>query len=58
MKCDAKLNARQKKIMTYLLSCRTVKEASQKAGVRLATIFKWLKDPEFKAELPTLTVSF
>lgn len=54
MKCDAKLNARQKKIMTYLLSCRTIKEASQKAGVRLATVFKWLKDPEFKAELDRL----
>lgn len=54
MECDVKLNTRQKKIMTYLLSCRTVKEASQKAGIRLATVFKWLKDPGFKAELDRL----
>jgi hypothetical protein len=54
MKCDLELNARQKKIMTYLLSCRTVREASQKAGIRLATVFKWLKDPVFKAELDRL----
>ncbi|BBI17509.1 Uncharacterized protein NCS13_1_1314 [Neochlamydia sp. S13] len=40
--------------MTYLLSCRTVKEAAQKAGIRLATVFKWLKDPLFKAELDRL----
>lgn len=54
MKCGSELNFRQKKIMSYLLSCRTVKEASQKAGVRLATVFKWLKDPNFKAELDRL----
>lgn len=54
MKCNVEFNARQKKIMTYLLCCRTVKEASQKAGVRLATVFKWLKDPLFKAELDRL----
>ena len=33
---------------------RTVKEASQKAGIRLATVFKWLKNPIFKAELDRL----
>lgn len=54
MKCNAELNARQKKIMTYLLFCRTVKEAARKAGVRLTTVFKWLKDPLFKAELNRL----
>ncbi len=54
MKCYSELNARQKKIMTYLLCCRTVKEAAQKAGIRLATVFKWLKDPIFKAELDRL----
>lgn len=54
MKCDVKLTARQKNIITHLLCCRTVKEASQKAGVRLATVFKWLKDPGFKAELDRL----
>lgn len=54
MKCDSELNTRQKKIMTHLLCCRTVKEASQKAGVRLATVFKWLKDPIFKTELDRL----
>lgn len=54
MKCDAELNPRQRKIMTYLLCCRTVKEASQKAGIRLATVFRWLKGPSFKAELDRL----
>lgn len=54
MKCYSELNERQKKIMTYLLCCRTVQEAAQKAGVRLATVFKWLKDPIFKQELDRL----
>lgn len=54
MKCSSELSARQKKIMTYLLCCRTVKEAAQKAGIRLATVFKWLKDPIFKQELERL----
>ena len=54
MKCNAELNTRQKTVMTHLLVCRTVKEAAQKAGVRLATVFKWLKDPTFKAELNRL----
>jgi phage terminase small subunit len=54
MKCNAELNTRQKIVITYLLVCKTVKEAAQKAGVRLATVFKWLKDPVFKAELDRL----
>lgn len=48
------LNERQKKILTYLLTCKTVKEAASKAGVRLPTVFRWLKEPVFKSELERL----
>jgi len=40
MKCNAELNSRQKTVITHLLICKTVKEAAQKAGVRLATVFQ------------------
>lgn len=48
------LNERQKRMLAFLLTCKTIKEASKKAGVRLATVFKWMRDPEFKAELERL----
>ena len=54
MKCNVQLSTKQKKVITHLLSCRSIKEASEQSGIRLATIFKWLKDPLFKEELDRL----
>lgn len=48
------LNERQKRILTFLLTSKSVKEAASLAGVRLATVFRWLKEPVFRAELERL----
>lgn len=60
MKCitpirnEIELNPRQRKALLYLLSARTVKQAAKESKVRLATLYKWMKIPEFRAELERL----
>lgn len=51
---QVELNARQKKAILHLLSARTVKQAAKEAGIRLATLYKWMKSPIFRAELKRL----
>jgi hypothetical protein len=51
---EVELNPRQRKAILYLLSARTVKQAAKEAKVRLATLYKWMKIPEFRAELERL----
>lgn len=53
-KIQVELNARQKKAILHLLSARTVKQAAKEAGIRLATLYKWMKCSEFRAELERL----
>lgn len=54
IKNQAELNARQKKAILHLLSAKTVKEAAREAKIRLATLYKWMKCPVFRAELERL----
>ena len=48
------LNARQRKAILHLLSARTVKQAATEGRIRLATLYKWMKCPVFRAELERL----
>ena len=45
------LTPKQRKAVTALLSCRTNEEAAEQAGVSIATIYRYLQDPAFRAEL-------
>lgn len=58
MKCidlsRRELSPRKKRLLTHLLTAKTVKEAAEQAKVRLATAFSWLRDPVFKGELDRL----
>ena len=47
----SKLTARQLKAIPHLVSCPTYTEGCEKAGINKTTFYKWLKEPEFKAEL-------
>jgi len=47
----AGLSAKQTRTLAALLSCRSVEEAAQKAGISSTTIFRWLrKDDAFRLE--------
>lgn len=48
------MNARQRKAILHLISARTVKQAATEAKIRLATLYKWMKCPVFRAELERL----
>ena len=45
------LTDRQLKAIPHIVSSPTYTEGCKKAGVNKATFYKWLKEPEFKAEL-------
>ena len=45
------LTDRQLKAIPHLVSSPTYTQGCKKARVNKATFYKWLKDPEFKAEL-------
>ncbi len=47
----SKLTARQLKAIPHIVSSSTYTEGSKKAKVNKTTFYKWLKEPEFKAEL-------
>ena len=46
-----KLTPRQLKAIPFIVSSPTYTEGMQKAKVNRSTFYKWLKEPEFKAEL-------
>jgi hypothetical protein len=46
-----KLSRRQLKAIPFLVSSPTYTQGCEKAKVNKATIYKWLKNPDFKAEL-------
>ncbi len=48
---DSKLTDRQLKALPFIVTAPTYTEGAKKAGVDRVTVYKWLKDPEFKAEL-------
>ncbi len=45
------LTDRQLKAIPHIVSSPTYTEGMQKAKVNRSTFYKWLKEPEFKAEL-------
>jgi hypothetical protein len=47
----AKLTARQLKAIPHIVSSPTYTEGCKKAKINKTTLYKWLKEPEFKAEL-------
>ena len=47
----AKLTDRQVKAIPHIVACPTYTEGCKKAKINKTTFYKWLKQPEFKAEL-------
>ncbi len=47
----SKLTARQLKAIPHIVSSPTHTEGYKKAKINKTTLYKWLKEPEFKAEL-------
>ena len=50
-KNTAELTARQLKAIPHIVSSPTYTEGCEKAKINKTTLYKWLKEPEFKAEL-------
>ena len=48
---DVKLTGRQLKAIPYIVSNPTYEEGCKKARINRTTLYEWLKQPEFKAEL-------
>lgn len=48
---DSKLEPKQTRLIAALLSESTVAKAAEKAGVSEATAYRWMRRPEFRAEL-------
>jgi hypothetical protein len=48
---EAKLTNRQLKAIPHIMACPTYTEGCEKAGINKTTLYKRLKEPEFKAEL-------
>ena len=49
-----KFSPRQQKALAILVSMPTVEKAAVKIGVNPKTVWAWLKNPEFRAELDRL----
>jgi hypothetical protein len=54
IKSEVELNPRQRKAILHLISARTVKQAAKEGKIRLATLYRWMKCPIFRAELERL----
>ncbi len=50
-KDKSKLTERQLKAIPHIVSSPTYTEGCKKARINKTTLYKWLKEPEFKAEL-------
>jgi len=50
-KNTAELTDRQLKAIPHIVSSPTFTEGCEKAKINKTTLYKWLKEPEFKAEL-------
>ena len=48
---ETKLTARQLKAIPHIVGSPTYTEGCKKAKINKTTFYKWLKEPEFKAEL-------
>jgi hypothetical protein len=47
----AGLSTRQRRVIPFIVNSPTYTEACQKAKVNRTTFYKWLNEPEFRAEL-------
>jgi hypothetical protein len=45
------LTARQRRVLPFMVACKSLRDASRASGIRLATIHKWSRNPTFRAEL-------
>ena len=45
------LSEKQLNAILHILAARTMKEAAEKAGISRNTLYEWMKNPAFKAEL-------
>ena len=48
---EAKLTDRQIKAIPHIVACPTYTKGCKRAKINKTTLYKWLKEPEFKAEL-------
>jgi len=48
---ETKLTARQLKAIPFIVTSPTYTEGADKAGIDRVTLHRWLKEPDFKAEL-------
>ena len=48
---EAKLTDRQIKAIPHIVACPTYTEGCEKAKINKTTLYKWLREPEFKAQL-------
>jgi hypothetical protein len=48
---NGKINARQKRTIEALLTCRTAVEALEQVGVSRTTYYRWMNDPDFVLHL-------
>ena len=48
---EAKFTARQLKAIPHIVGSPTYTEGCKKAKINKTTLYEWLKEPEFKAEL-------
>lgn len=48
---NVELTGKKKKMIAALMTCRTIGEAVQMAGVTRTTLSRWLNDPEFSKAL-------
>ena len=46
-----KITDRQLKAIPHIVACPTYTEGCKKANINKTTLYKWLKEPAFKAEL-------
>ena len=47
----SELSARQRRTIPFIITSPTIVEGVSKAGITTKTFYKWLEQPEFKAEL-------
>lgn len=48
---NGKINARQKRTIEALLTCRTAVEALEQVGVSRTTYYRWMNNPDFVLHL-------
>ena len=50
-KTEPNLTKKQLKVIPLILAAKSITEGVKKAGISKTTLYEWLKDPKFKAEV-------